>query len=144
MNLQCTYTATFSHFIFREWQHQSLEELARKFHISSTLIYDCLEDVDTQALIQSKITSLECLSSIILGIDEFSFRGRNYMISITELRTKKVVGILTHASVGCIEEWLELLPISILQKIEGIASDMNASYKKTIQDFIRKKLKAHC
>lgn len=143
MNLQCTYTATFSHFIFREWACQSLEELARKFHISSTLIYDCLEDVDTKALIQSKITSLESLSSIILGIDEFSFRGRNYMTSITELRSKKVIGILCTNSKDALEEWLELLPISLLQKIEGIASDMNASYKKTIQDFIRKKLKAH-
>jgi transposase len=118
-----------------------LEELARKFHISSTLIYDCLKDIDTQALVQSKITSLESLSSIILGIDEFSFRGRNYMTSITELRTKKVVGILTTNSKEELEKWLELLPIAVLQKIAGIASDMNASYKKTIQDFIRRKLK---
>ena len=118
-----------------------MEELARKFRVSSTIIYDCLEDVDTQALVQSKIVFLESLESIVLGIDEFSFQGRNYMISITELRTKKVVGILTNASVKCIEEWLELLPLSVLAKIEGIASDMNASYKKTIQDCIRKRLK---
>lgn len=141
MSLQCTYTATFAHFITREWQYQSLEELARKFRVSASIIYDCLSDIDIPALAQSKITYLESLSSIILGVDEFSFRGKNYMLQITELRTKRVVGILPCATKEALEAWCNLLPIAVLQKIEGIASDMNASYKKTIQDCIRKRLK---
>jgi hypothetical protein len=142
MNTKCTYTATFAHFITREWRYQSLEELARKFHVSVSIVYDCLRDIDVRALQTAKIDFLDTLTSIILGVDEFSFQWRNYMLQITELRTKKVVGILTETSVKAITEWCNLLPLSVITKIEGIVSDMNASYKKTIQDCIRRRLKA--
>lgn len=33
------------------------------------------------------------------------------------------------------------LPLKVLKQIKGIASDMNASYKKILQEWIRKKLK---
>jgi hypothetical protein len=65
------------------------------------------------------------------------------MLQITEIRSKKVVGILISASKEALQAWCSLLPLTVLQKIEGIASDMNASYKKTMQDCIRKRLKEH-
>ena len=141
MNTKCTYTTTFRTYIFREWKTQSLEELARKFSVSSTLIYDCIAEIDAEDLVQEKIQFLETLETIILGIDEFSFQGRDYMCQITELKTRKVVGILTTNTKEALQEWMSKLPLSILRKITGIASDMNASYKKIIQDWIRMKLK---
>ena len=37
--------------------------------------------------------------------------------------------------------WLKLLPIEVLQNIKAIASDMNNTYKSTIEDFIYQTLK---
>jgi hypothetical protein len=37
--------------------------------------------------------------------------------------------------------WLKLLPIEVLQNIKAIASDMNNTYKSTIEDFIYQTIK---
>lgn len=140
LDKSCHYTNIFKGYILKEWRYQSIEEMARKFKVSNTLIYALLWTVSIESLIENNITFLKWLSSIALWIDEVSFKGKDYFLHITELVTGKTIAVLRNNSSTELKKWLDLLPREILAKIKYIASDMNGSYKHTIQKFIREKL----
>jgi len=76
-----------------------------------------IRDIDLADLIKERINFLSTLSEIWIGIDEFSFSGRDYLCEITELRTKRVIGILKTNSKEALTDWLTLLPIEVLENI---------------------------
>ena len=136
----CDYTDSFKMYITKEWQYSSIKELARKFKISDTLIYDLIKSLDISEIEKERIGFLYSLEEIWIGIDELSFRWRNYILQINELKTKKILWILKTNSKEDLERWLAKLDIELLKKIKFVASDMNATYKSTIQKYIEKKL----
>lgn len=135
----CNYTNTYKQFIISEWEYSSLSELARKFKVSETMVYEVINAVDVEVLAKKKIEYLNTLDDIYLWVDELSFRWHNYICTITELKTKKVVGVLKTRNKCELEWWLKKVPIKTLKRIKGIATDMNATYKATIQGYISKK-----
>ena len=133
----CHYTSTFKEYIIKEWRYQSLKELSRKFHVSSTLIYQSLSTISIESLIEANIEFLMNLIEIHIWVDEVSFKWHDYFLHITELQTKKTVAVLKTNSKKVLQEWLWKLPKEVISKIKYIASDMNATYKSTIQKHIR-------
>lgn len=79
--------------------------MLKNTNFSSTLVYDCLDEIQGDILVLEKIEFFGSLEKIILGINEFSFQGRNSLCQITELSTQKVFWILVSNSKGDIEEW---------------------------------------
>lgn len=137
----CDYTDNFKMYIVKEWQYSSIKELARKFRISDTLIYDLIKTLNINEIEKERIEFLHWLEETWIWIDELSFRWRNYILQINELKTKKIIWILKTNSKEDLEKWLDKLDFEILKKIKYVASDMNATYKSAIQEYIKKKLK---
>ncbi len=135
----CSYTDSYKNFIVSEWEYSSLSELSRKFKVSETMVYQVINKLDIKKLEQDKIEYLNSLSIIYLWIDEVSYKWHDYVCTITELKGKKVVWVLKAKSKAELEEWLKKVPIETLNRIEWIATDMNATYKTTIQKYIAKK-----
>lgn len=135
----CSYTNTYKQFIVSEWEYSSLSELARKFRVSETMVYEVINAIDVEALAKEKIKYLNTLDEIYLWVDELSFRWHNYICTITELKTKRVVWVLKTRNKCELEVWLKKVPIETLERIKWIATDMNATYKATIQWYIAKK-----
>lgn len=137
----CDYTDNFKLYIIKEWQYSSIKELARKFMISDTIIYGLIRSLSINDLTIEKINFLKSLDEICIWIDEFSFRGRDYILQINEVKEKEIIWILKNNSKEELIKWLDKLSIEILRKIKFVTSDMNATYKSTIQKYIENKLK---
>ncbi len=135
----CSYTDTYKEYILTEWEYSSLSELARKFHVSETMVYEVINALDVEKLAKEKILFLGSLDEIYLWVDEISFRWHNYICTITELKTRRVVWVLKTRKKYDLESWLKEVPIETLEKVKWIATDMNATYKATIQGYIAKK-----
>lgn len=135
----CSYTDTYAQFILREREYSSLSELSRKFKVSETLIYKVIDTKNIDDLILDKIGYMQTLDEIYLWVDEVSFLGHDMICTITEVKQRKVLGVLeTRKKVDLIAR-LDKIDTATLKKIKWIATDMNATYKKTIQEYIAKR-----
>ncbi len=139
LDKNCSYTKTYKDFILTEWEYSSISELARKFKVSESMVYKVIDKVSIEDLEKAKITYLNTLENIYLWIDEVSFKGHDYIYTITELKEKKVVWVLRSKSKKDLEKWLNGVPIGTLRRIKWIWTDMNATFKKTIQENIIRK-----
>lgn len=72
---------------------------------------------------------LEEIEEIHLGIDEHSFRGRDMILVITELKKKEVIAILHGITSEILESWINSLSPEIQKKIVGFSTDMNKGYR---------------
>ncbi len=136
----CEYTETFKEYIIKEWWQSSLAELARKFRVSTYLVYNITKEINIEEYENKKIEYLNTLDEIYLWIDELSFRWRDYIVQITELKTRKVVWVLKNNTKEELEKWLKKLPKEVISKIKRIATDMNNTYKSTIQEYIKREI----
>ena len=135
----CSYTKIYKNYILREREYSSLSELSRKFQVSETLIYSVIKDQKIDNLIQAKINYMSTLEEIYLWVDEVSFSWQDMICTITEVKQKKILWVLATRKKVDLIWWLEKIDTEILKKIKGIATDMNAMYKKTIQEHIAKR-----
>jgi len=135
-----SYTKTYAQYILREREYSSLSELARKFQVSETLVYNVINNQDIQSLAQAKIDYMSTLDEIYLWVDEVSFSWHDMICTITDVVQKQVLWVLPTRKKKDLIDWLERIDIETLKKIKGIATDMNANYKNTIQSHIAKKL----
>jgi len=135
-----SYTKTYAQYILREREYSSLSELARKFQVSETLVYKVINDQSLEKLANDKIEYMKSQDELYLWIDEVSFSWHDMICTITDVKQRKVLWVLPTRRKKDLIEWLEKLDEETLQKIKGIATDMHASYKDTIQSHIAKKL----
>lgn len=136
----CSYTKTYAQYILKEREYSSLSELARKFQVSETLIYKVIDNLSLERLQQEKIEYMKTMDEIYLWVDEISFSWHDMICTITDVVQKKVLWVLPTRRKKDLVDWLERLDVETLKKIKGIATDMNATYKDTIQSHIAKKL----
>ena len=130
------HTNFFESFILQEWKYLSVLELSRKFHVSDKMIWDIIKNIHSDDILKRNISSLMNLSEIYLGIDEHSFRGHDYVLIITELKTGQVIGVLPKITKVDLEEWLNSLPPKIMVKIKGYATDMHKGYASTVKEVL--------
>jgi len=123
----------------REWEFSSISELSRKFQVWQSKIYTVINETTIEELEVKKIEYMLSLKEIQIGIDEFSFSGRDYLVQINDLKSKKIIWILRAKDNKLLESWLNSLPIEVINKISWIGSDMNAGFKNVIQKHIAKR-----
>jgi len=134
-----SYSNVFKSFILREWEFSSISELSRKFQVCQSKVYTVINDTTIEELEVEKIEYMLSLPEIQIWIDEFSFSGRDYLVQINDLKSKKIIWILRVKDNKLLESWLNSLPIEIINKISWIGSDMNAWFKNIIQKHIAKR-----
>ena len=134
-----SYSNVFKSFILREWEFSSISELSRKFQVWQSKIYTVINETTIEELEVEKIEYMLSLDEIQIWIDEFSFSGRDYLVQINDLKSKKIIWILRAKDNKLLESWLNSLPIEVINKISWIGSDMNAGFKNVIQNHIAKR-----
>lgn len=134
-----SYSNVFKNFILREWEFSSISELSRKFQVCQSKIYTVINETTIEELEVEKIEYMLKLNEIQIWIDEFSFSGRDYLVQINDIKSKKVIWILRSKDNKLLECWLNSLPIDVINKISWIGSDMNAGFKNVIQNHIAKR-----
>lgn len=127
------YTDAFENYVLSEWRHLSVLELSRRTGVSDFRLWGIIKGIDTKGLAEKGAGYLESLDEIYLGLDGHSFRGRDMVYVITELKNRKVVAILEKETNGCVRDWLNSLPLGVLRKIRGFVIDMKAGMKYTIK-----------
>lgn len=71
---------------------------------------------------------------IKLGIDEHSFRGRNLVITVTNLSQHRLKAILPDDQQRSIKEWLRAIPDEIKPKIKEVCIDMKELFAAAIRE----------
>jgi transposase len=130
------HTLAFENYILSEWRHLSVLELSRRTGVSDFKLWKIIKSIDTEKLAKIGIDYLESLEEIHLGLDGHSFRGRDMVYVITEVKTHKVIAILEKETNDCIRDWLNSLPPGVLKKIKSFVIDMKIGIKYTIQQTI--------
>jgi transposase len=71
---------------------------------------------------------------IRLGIDEHSFRGRNFVITVTNLSKHKVKTILPDDQQETLKRFLRKIPNNIKAKIGEVCIDMKAAFAEAVKE----------
>lgn len=74
----------------------------------------------------------------ILGIDEHSFRGRNLVITITDISHHKLLAILKTDRQRALIEFLNSIPKKAKDSIKEVAIDLKQGYKTVIKQCLPK------
>lgn len=127
------YTKAFQDYILQEWKHLSVLEMARRTDVSDWKLWNIIKQIDTKELADEGIQFLEKLDEIHLGLDGHSFRGKDMVMVITELKQRKVVAVLPAETNDCVKVWLDGLPPKVLAKIKTFVIDMKIGIKHTIK-----------
>jgi transposase len=91
--------------------------------------------VNPLKLLEEKFNLLEKLDSIYLGLDGQSFRGREMVLTITEVVERELLTILPSELQIDLERFLKILPLSIRRKVKGVAMDMTNKHIRLIRKY---------
>lgn len=130
-------TKSFEDYVKFSWWHMSGSQIARNTQCSDWLIHDILKDIDPDALNKRGIEIMEGLEEIYLGIDEHSFRWRDMVLVITDIKEKKVLAVLEDITNDSLSQWFQELPESIKNKIQWISTDMSKGYKNVAEKYVK-------
>ena len=72
-------------------------------------------------------------SVVRLGIDEHSFRGRNLVVTVTNLTQRRLKGILPDDQQKSLKAWLQAIPDDIRAKVEEVCIDMKELFLAAIK-----------
>lgn len=126
-------TKTFENFIVYSWWHMSWNQLAKETQSCPWLVYDILKTIDEEQLNKQGRKIMEELDEIYLGIDEHSFKGRNMVLVITDIKAKKVLAVLDDTTNATLKAWFASLPEGVKEKIKWVSTDMNKWYKNVVE-----------
>ena len=129
-------TKTFDDYVKFSRGHMSGSQIARNTQCSDRLVHNILKDIDPDSLNNRGMEIMERLEEIYLGIDEHSFRGRDMVLVITDIKAKKVLAILEDITNKTLSGWFNELSDKIKDKIKGISTDMNKWYKNVAEEKI--------
>ena len=126
-------TKTFENFVTYSWWHMSWNQIAKETQSCPWLVYDILKTIDPEQLNKQGIKIMEWLEEIYLGIDEHSFRGRNMVVVITDIKAKKVLAVLDDTTNNTLKAWFSSLSLEIKEKIKWVSTDMYKWYKNVVE-----------
>lgn len=123
------HTIAFESYVLASWWYLSGSEVWRLCGISSSKVYNITQHIDVWKLNERWMKILEELEEIHLWIDEHSFRWRDMILVITELKKKEVIAILHGITNEILESWVNSLSPQIQKKIVGFSTDMHKGYR---------------
>jgi len=130
------HTTSFEKYVMYARGHMSGNQIARNTYCSPQKIHSILQKIDPELITKEWIKIMEQVDQIYLGIDEHSFRGRDMVLIITELKEKKVLAILDGTTNEILVWWLRKLPDSIKKKIVWLSIDMSRWYKWAVESVV--------
>ena len=109
-------------------KHTSFKEVSKMLGIS----YGRVKKVLMEALAMIKLPELvaDDLKGLHIGIDEHSFRHQEMVIVVTDVRAKRVLGILKDDRLSTLEEFLKKIPP---HKVKEVCIDMKEGFRKLAQ-----------
>lgn len=127
------HTNTFAQFVMYSRWHMSGNQIARNTKCSPQKIHYILKWIDEDIITKEWLKVMEWLDNIYLGIDEHSFRGRDMVLIVTELKEKKVLAILDGTTNEIVTGRLKGLPDEVKKKIVWLSIDMSRWYKGAVE-----------
>jgi transposase len=114
----------------------SFNEVSKVNQVSYTSLKDQLYHlVNPYQLLEHRIQQLNKLNELYLGLDGQSFRGRDMILTITEVKLKELITILPSESQSDLLIFLEKLPLSIRLKVKGISIDMTNKHISLLRKY---------
>ena len=101
----------------------------------SSLKKQLYSHVNPYRLLDEAIKSLNELKEVYLGFDGQSFRGQEMVLTITELKTKKVITVLPSEHKRDLIKFLEYLPLDLRLQVKGISVDMTNKNKYVLEQY---------
>lgn len=130
------HTTFFEEYVIHSFWFISWNQIAKLNNTNASKIYRIIKSIDSNKLNETWLKILENLEEIYLWIDEHSFRWRDMILIITELKTKKLIAVLPNTTKESLESWIKSIPFEAQLKIKWFSTDMNKWYAKTIKDTI--------
>lgn len=72
-----------------------------------------------------------------LGIDEHSFAGRDFVITITDLTNHRLLAILPDDKQSTLRQFIKNIPANTRKLITGVCIDMKSSYAQVAKDELK-------
>lgn len=114
----------------------SFNEVSKVNQISYTSLKQQLYNhVDPYRLLEDKIKWLASLDKIYLGLDGQSYRGRDMVLTITEVKEQQVITVLPSELKTDLVKCLKAIPLAIRLKVVGIAMDMTNKHKSVLEKY---------
>lgn len=130
------HTKTFEQFVMYSRGHMSGNQIGRNTDCSPQRIHAILQKIDPDIITKKWIELMHWLDHIYLWIDEHSFRWRDMVLVITELKERKLIAVLDGTKTEILVWWLRALPKEIRDKIQWLSIDMSRWYKWAVESVI--------
>jgi len=91
--------------------------------------------VDPFKLLHEKLKMLRRLKEIYIGLDGQSFRGKDMILTITEVRMKELLTILPSEHQRDLERFLEQIPLELRLRVKGVTMDMTNKHWKLLAKY---------
>lgn len=101
----------------------------------SSLKNQLYDHVDPFKLLDDRIEYLKTLDKIYLGFDGQSFRGRNMILTVTEVKERQVITILPSEFKKDLVRFVRALPLEVRLKVVGISVDMTNKNKYVLEEY---------
>lgn len=119
--------------ILRELANQSFKAVFKKTGISywasRRMLGKRIGPVSWQELIKDSTDGY-----LYLGIDEHSFRSQNLVITVTEIRQRKLLTILPNDQKKTLKEFLRGIPEDISERIKEVCIDMKSGFLDAVRE----------
>ena len=132
------HTKEFEKFVIYWWWHMSWLQIAKNTNCSASKIHKILKKIDPFQINKDWIELMEKLDKIYLWVDEHSFRWKDMILVIVEIKERKPIAIIEKTTIDAIQNWIKSLPDKIKNKIIWISTDMNKWYKNIFEKEIPK------
>jgi len=115
------------------WQlkDRSFAQVQRDLGISYSTLRRLLE----RLIDDNMLSSIQNEDEIHLGIDEHSFRHQDLVYTVTEVKQRKMIGVLRDDRIATLREFLSNIP---QDKVKEVCIDLKQSLKKLAEDLFPK------
>jgi len=120
-------TANFRSILIKEMSGNSLSRVKANHHVSSSVLYAVLQENHEKF---KEINWEEQGKKFVLGIDEHSYRGRNLVLTATNITKKKLLMVGQDDRLATLAEFLQKAD---QKRISEVCIDMKRGYLNTLE-----------
>lgn len=110
---------------------RSFRAVAQEHSVSPSSLSRCTVNLKNEVGINWSI------KPFALGIDEHSFAGRDFVITITDLTNHRLLAILPDDRQTTLRQFIKNIPKDTRKLITGVCIDMKSSYAQVVKDELK-------
>lgn len=126
------HTTSFERYVIDCWWYMSWNQIARNVHTTSRVPRKILQTINSNEINHQWVEIMKQLPEIWLWIDEHSFKWRDMILVITDIKAKKVLWILDDTKKATLQKRYDEMSEEIKAKMKWITSDMAQWYQSAI------------